>query len=84
MAVVKLTPEAAEQAGELPRPIRQRLIGLVERLESWPEVSGTKPLSGKLAGRFRMRTGDYRIQFRVDGETVIIERIGHRDGFYGD
>jgi len=29
-----------------------------------------------------MRTGDYRVQFDVEGETVIVEKIGHRDGFY--
>ncbi|NOS99625.1 MAG: hypothetical protein HOP29_03260 [Phycisphaerales bacterium] len=31
-----------------------------------------------------MRTGDYRVQFRVAGETVVVERIGHRDGFYDE
>ena len=35
-----------------------------------------------LAGHFRVRTGDYRMQFHVSGETVVIERVGHRDGFY--
>jgi hypothetical protein len=30
-----------------------------------------------------MRTGDYRVQFRLEGGTVV-ERIGHRDGFYED
>jgi mRNA-degrading endonuclease RelE of RelBE toxin-antitoxin system len=35
-----------------------------------------------LAGRFRLRTGDYRVQFRVDGEKIIVEKIGHRDRFY--
>ncbi|MBI5759049.1 MAG: type II toxin-antitoxin system RelE/ParE family toxin [Planctomycetales bacterium] len=45
-------------------------------------MSGAKPLSGHLAGHFRIRTGDYRVQFRVEGPTVIVERIGHRDGFY--
>jgi mRNA-degrading endonuclease RelE of RelBE toxin-antitoxin system len=29
-----------------------------------------------------MPTGDYRVQFRVAGEVVTIERVGHRDGFY--
>jgi mRNA-degrading endonuclease RelE of RelBE toxin-antitoxin system len=31
-----------------------------------------------------MRTGDYRVQFRVAGKTVTVEKIGHRDGFYDD
>jgi mRNA-degrading endonuclease RelE of RelBE toxin-antitoxin system len=29
-----------------------------------------------------MRTGDYRLQFRVEGEVIIVEKIGHRDRYY--
>jgi mRNA interferase RelE/StbE len=79
---VVLTPAAASQVRKLPRPIRARVLRLVVRLESWPDVSGAKPLRGSLTGRFRLRTGDYRMQFRVEADKVIIERIGHRDGFY--
>ena len=43
-----------------------------------------KALRGQLAGSFRLRTGDYRLQFRVEGEQIIVEKIGHRDRFYED
>lgn len=82
MAVVILTPEARRQAEKLPLPIFGRMTKLVERLCDWPNISGAKPLSGRLAGRFRLRTGDCRLQFHVEGEKVIVERIGHRDRFY--
>jgi mRNA-degrading endonuclease RelE of RelBE toxin-antitoxin system len=52
------------------------------RLSRWPAVSGAKPLKHGLAGQYRVRTGDYRVQFRVSGDVVMIEKIGHRDGFY--
>lgn len=68
----------------LTRPIKTRMLGLFERLKSWPAASGAKALRGKLAGRFRVRTGDYRLQFYLQGETVCIEKIGHRDRFYED
>jgi mRNA-degrading endonuclease RelE of RelBE toxin-antitoxin system len=67
----------------LPLPIRIRVLRLLERLKDWPAVSGAKPLRGKLAGRWRLRTGDYRLQFRVAGDEIIIEKVGHRDRFYG-
>ena len=67
-----------------PASIQSRIGQIVVRLQSWPEVSGFKPLRGKLAGRYRIRTGDYRVQFRIAGDRVIIERVGHRDGFYED
>jgi mRNA interferase RelE/StbE len=82
MNEVRLTPDAAEQFDDLPRAIRARITGLIERLRDWPNVSGAKPLRGDLAGHFRLRTGDYRLQFRVTGQTIIVEKIGHRDGFY--
>jgi mRNA-degrading endonuclease RelE of RelBE toxin-antitoxin system len=82
MATVVLTPEAKEQFERLPRPIKARVLKLTERLKDWPIVSGVKPLSGDLAGHFRMRTGDYRLQFHVDEETVLVEKIGDRDRFY--
>ena len=84
VAEVVFTPEARDQTGRLPRRIHGRVLSLALRLEKWPEVSGAKPLTGSLAGHWRMRTGDYRLQFRLEGETVLIEKVGHRDGFYGD
>jgi mRNA-degrading endonuclease RelE of RelBE toxin-antitoxin system len=84
MANVELTPDAARQKDQLPRVIKVRIVKLIERLKDWPHVSGAKPLSGELAGHWRMRTGDYRLQFHVEGETVVIEKVGHRDGFYED
>jgi mRNA-degrading endonuclease RelE of RelBE toxin-antitoxin system len=96
-ADVVVTDQAREDIEGLKNVvITARIWKLIDRLKNWPAVSGAKALSGNLAGKFRMRTGDYRIQFRVvqtkeepNGEetpryTVIVERAGHRDGFYGD
>jgi mRNA-degrading endonuclease RelE of RelBE toxin-antitoxin system len=82
MAEVKLTSEAAAQLDDLPRPIRRRMLGIFERLRNWPHVSGVKAHVGNLAGHFRIRTGDYRVQFRLEGKNITVERVGHRDGFY--
>jgi mRNA-degrading endonuclease RelE of RelBE toxin-antitoxin system len=108
MVTVEITPEAAEQIEGLPTPIVVRMRNLVVRLRQWPDVSGVKHLKGELAGKHRLRTGDYRLQFRVEqrrkavrvkrvvkGKTieeeretvdyrVIVEKAGHRDGFYDE
>lgn len=101
-------PEVVRQIEELPTPIVARMRRLVERLGQWPNVSGVKHLKGDLAGKHRLRTGDYRLPFRV-AETrkvvkvkqvvkgrevvrereivdykVILEKAGHRDGFYDE
>jgi len=84
MATVSVTPEAQNDLAALPEPIIARVQRILVRLKDRPHVSGAKPLRGALKGHWRMRTGDYRVQFHVAGETVIVERIGHRDGFYDD
>ena len=84
MATVLITPEAQRQFDPLPLVIRARVAAVFERLQDWPEVAGAKPLRGKLKGQYRVRTGDYRVQFRVAGDVVTVTRIGHRDRFYDD
>ena len=82
MAKVTLTRDAVKGLEGLPLVIHARVLSLLERLARWPTVSGAKPLSGALAGHYRLRTGDYRVQFRVQGRAVVVEKIGHRDRFY--
>jgi mRNA-degrading endonuclease RelE of RelBE toxin-antitoxin system len=79
---VKFDPGVPEEFDGLPRVIRARMIGIFERLRKWPNVAGVRALRGRLAGRFRIRTGDYRVQFRHEGGEIRIEKVGHRDGFY--
>ena len=80
--MIRTTAIAEQQLCNLPKSIRARVDDLIDRLKKWPEVSGVKPLRGDLAGHYRLRTGDFRLQFRVVGQDIIIERIGHREGFY--
>lgn len=82
MASVIFTEEASRQYRRLPERIKVRMIGIIARLEEWPRVSGAKPLRSNPAGHYRMRTGDYRVQFHLRGQEVIIEKVGHRDRFY--
>ena len=108
MVTVTVMSEAREQLSELPRLIAFRMEKLLTRLSQWPSVSGVKHLRADLAGKCRLRTGDYRLQFHVHEEkklikatktvkgkeaivereivdyTVVVEKVGHRDGFYED
>ena len=84
MIDVKLEPAAVDGLMKLPVVMRTRILGIVERLKRWSAVSGAKPLTGRLAGHYRIRTGDYRVQFFLRNNILWIEQIGHRDGFYED
>ncbi len=81
---IEFTLEARQQLFDLPRTIQARVAKIIERLKAWPNVSGVKPLNGPLAGKYRVRTGDYRVQFYPELEVIVVEKMGHRDGFYDE
>ena len=81
---ILLTPEAQAEFDALPGVIRARVLGIFERLASWPAVSGAKALSGDWAGHYRIRTGDWRVIFRVVTPQIIVVRIKHRSEVYED
>ncbi len=84
MKEVLFSPEAHAQAMELPLSVRTRVLATAERLRHWPEVSGYKRLTGPWAGRFRIRTGDYRIIFQPRDQVIRIVKVGHRKDIYED
>jgi mRNA interferase RelE/StbE len=82
MAEVILTPDAQAEFTALPLAIQARVAVIFERLADWPNVSGAKPLKGKLKNNWRIRTGDYRVVFVVRSEIVTVWKIGNRGGIY--
>jgi len=52
-----------------------------EKLSIAPEAFG-KPLRRSLKGYRKLRVGDFRVIFRIDGRTVKILVIGHRSIVY--
>lgn len=84
---VRFHPEVEEDLRLLGRAEAQRLLKVVrERIaHGEPDKSG-KPLRGSLAGCRRIRTGDVRVVYRVDGEEIVVVLcIGARrdDEVYG-
>jgi mRNA interferase RelE/StbE len=83
---VTLTREAEVQFGALPLVVRARVAEVFERLRRWPAVSGIKPLQHDLKGSYRLRTGDWRVLFKVDArrQLVTVWRISNRRDAYED
>lgn len=75
-------PLVAEDVEKLPANIKERLRKAIEmRLAPDPLRAG-RPLAQSLAGHRKMRVGDYRIIYRIAGETVVVLKIGHRKDVY--
>jgi mRNA-degrading endonuclease RelE of RelBE toxin-antitoxin system len=81
---VLLNPEGRADFDALPRTMQVCALAIFERLQNWPDVSGAKSLRGKWAGHYRIRTGDWRVLFRVIAPDVIVVRIMHRSTVYED
>ena len=67
----------------LDRPIRLRIARRIVALADEPRPADVTVLKGG-DGDLRIRVGDYRIVYRVDGKKLIILviRIGHRNEVY--
>lgn len=81
---VDYSRQAEDDLEVLAPTILERVLSVIDRLESWPQVSGVKWLQGDWKNHARIRTGDYRIVFHVVGDVVIIDRIAHRRDAYAE
>ena len=74
--------KVSEDIKKLSKSDRQRIKQAIEvKLRSAPEVFG-KPLRRSLAGYRKLRVGDYRVIFRIEGKIVKIFIITHRSAVY--
>jgi mRNA interferase RelE/StbE len=64
----------------LPARARKQILGKIERLERGL-TGDIKRLRGNDVA-YRLRSGDYRILFDVEGSVILIRRIGDRKNIY--
>jgi mRNA interferase RelE/StbE len=55
---------------------------IIKSLIGLPGKGDIKPLEGALAGRFRLRVGDWRIIYTIEHNTVMVSHILPRGDAY--
>jgi mRNA interferase RelE/StbE len=60
--------------------IRRQILRKIERLESG--LHGDIKRLRRADAAYRLRMGDYRILFDVEGDVIVIRRIGDRKRIY--
>ncbi len=66
----------------LPKAIRDRVRReIVAKLTTRPIEFG-KPLRYSLKGCRRIRVGEYRVVYLIEGDSVTVVKIGHRKEVY--
>jgi len=76
---------AAKSYQRLPKAVKRRIDEAIETLRANPFWGkDILKLRGNLAGRYRLRVGEYRIVYRIIEEQrlVIVEAIGTRGEVY--
>ena len=60
----------------------RRVLTVLEGLQASP-YEGTK-LTNVAIGQWRIRVGDYRIRYDIEGEEILLYRVRHRRDIYRD
>ena len=78
--IIQLTHSAAEDLDRIPEARRINVIAIIKKLSSNPFASGPyiKKIKGFKTPLYRIRSGDYRVLYRVQEKTVYIMRVVDR------
>ena len=71
---------ALSDLDSLGEKVRTQVLRKIERLKSG--LHGNIKHLRRADVAYRLRTGDYRILFDVEGDVIVIRRIGHRKNVY--
>ncbi|MFW0119912.1 type II toxin-antitoxin system RelE family toxin [Rothia sp. P5764] len=82
---IELTPRILKQLKKLDKPVAQRIVDQLEKLEisEYPQEH-CKALIGNYSGLWRYRVGSYRVILDIDqGALVLLAlEVGHRSSIY--
>ena len=71
---------AFEDLEDLPAKQRAQILRKIERLQRGLHGDIKRLRESDVA--YRLRMGDYRILFDVEGNVIVVRRIGHRKSIY--
>ncbi|MDA8245110.1 MAG: type II toxin-antitoxin system RelE/ParE family toxin [Elusimicrobia bacterium] len=78
----KYHPEVARDISGFPQNIKTRIRKAIEERLILDPLKFGEPLRRSLSGFRKLRVGDYRVIYEVQGQAVVILKIGHRRDVY--
>jgi len=75
------TLRAVKDIKRLDPSVRQRIGKTLLRYEEDPLGYAEKLVDSKL-GTYRFRIGEYRVIFDIEGDDIVVLRVGHRREIY--
>jgi mRNA interferase RelE/StbE len=75
------TRRAARDLEALEPDVRRRIGEALERYRQEP-LRHARGMAHPSLGGYRFRVGDYRVIFDIEGEEIVVLRVGHRGQIY--
>jgi mRNA interferase RelE/StbE len=82
LAKVVWTENAIKDLEKIDKLITRRIFRRIAWLASNFERVAAEPLAGEFKGTFKLRIGDWRVVYSVEGDNIIIQYVGHRKEIY--
>ena len=77
---VEFLPAALAQLRALPRDVRRLIGGKIDRMQD-NLTADVKKLRG-FKNKYRLRAGNYRVLFELEGGTIVVYDVGDRKDIY--
>jgi mRNA interferase RelE/StbE len=77
---VRFKPRAIKDVESLPSRIQGHILARIEEMQD--DLKGDVKRLTNFTPEYRLRVGDYRVLFEIEGEVIIIYRIRHRREVY--
>ena len=75
------TRRAVRDLEALEPEVRRRIGDALARYKQEP-LHYARNMAGPALGGYRFRVGDYRVIFDLEGEEIVVLRVGHRGQIY--
>jgi len=62
--------------------VAERILRKLEWFSKNFERIVPEPLGGEFKGTYKLRVGDWRVIYTVEGDIMVIQGIGHRREIY--
>ena len=82
MVKIEWTEGATKDLERLDKPIARRILRRLAWFSKNFQSIVPEPLTGELKGTFKLRIGNWRAVYTVEGKIIVIQFIGHRSEIY--
>ena len=77
---IRFKPKVEKDCRKIPKPIVGTILDKIECLKD--NLAGDVKKLTNFTPEYRLRCGNYRVLFEVDGQAIIVYRILHRKDAY--